>query len=123
MIITEKGAYEAAVVLTGKKIRVGEFLNYLVRASAERKTRNIVLRVVSTLPRPKYLESLRDLIQNNISYALTIKYAGSSSEDLRKLVNEEDLKDVYVDDPSSDLVKVLHPYSIKPINIGARGEA
>lgn len=121
MIITEKGAYEAVVVLTGKKIRVGEFLNNLVRACVKRKTRNIVINIVSSLPRPKYLEILRDLIQNNISYALTIKYAGSSSKDLRKLINERDLKDVYVDDPSSNLIEILHSFGIKPINIGVRG--
>ena len=120
MIITERNAYEAVVVLAGKKIRIGEFLNNLVKASVERKTRNIVLNVVSALPRPKYLEVLRDLIQSNISYALTIKYAGSSIQDLRKLINERNLRDVYVDNPSSDVVRILNSFNINPINIGLK---
>ena len=121
-MITEKGAYEAVVVLTGGRIRAGKFLNSLIKATRDRGTRNIVLNIVSTLPRPKYFEALRDLIQNNISYALTVKYSGSSVDDLRRLINERGIREVYVDSPSGEFIRMLSAFNIQPVDIGFRGD-
>ena len=47
-----------------------------------------VIHVISPIGNIYYLASLRDLIRNNISYTIIIRYHGDSPQDLEKLVNE-----------------------------------
>ncbi|MCD6323976.1 MAG: hypothetical protein J7L55_02565 [Desulfurococcales archaeon] len=101
VLITKVNAYRAAVVLTGKKIRSGYFLNILLKGAARRGTRNIVLTVFSPLGSPHYLEVLRDVIQNNIANALNIEFGGDTPEDLERFLSNEDEVDLFLDDPST----------------------
>jgi hypothetical protein len=112
-LVTERNAYQVALVITGKKVRTGSLYNRLLRGAAQRKTRNIVLRVYSQLPKPKYIEVLRDLIQNNISHALTVTYGGSSPEDLIAYLKREDGIDVYLDDDKTPFAEALAREGVK----------
>ncbi len=112
-LVVERNAYHAVLVVTGKKVRTGSLYNRLLRGATLRRTRNIVLRIYSPLPRPKYIEFLRDLIQNNISHALTVTYGGSSPEELLLYLRGRNDIDVYVDDGKSSFAEVLAREGVK----------
>ncbi len=100
-LVTEVNAYRVAVVVTGRKIKAGYFMNALLQGAAQRRTRNIVLTVFSPMGSPQYLELLRDVIQDNIAYALTINFGGTTPEDLEDFLRMHKEADIFLDDSSS----------------------
>lgn len=69
----------------GKIISAYAVLN---RLGMERRRRRFTLHVVSPKPRPLYFEELRDLVLNNITYTLVIRYNDLGYGELGKLVDE-----------------------------------
>ncbi len=59
----------------------------LYRLSRKYKRRRFTIHVVSNKPRPLYLEELRDLILNNITYTFVLRYHGYSPEGIENIVN------------------------------------
>ena len=75
-----------------------------------------VIHVVSPIGNIHYLASLRDLIRNNISYTIIIRYHGDSPQDLEKLVKELDGNALYI--IGRDMVEygsILEKHGIKPV--------
>ena len=75
-----------------------------------------VIHVVSPIGNIFYLESLRDLIRNNISYTIIIRYHGDSPQDLEKLVKELDGNALYI--IGRDMVEygsILEKHGIRPV--------
>lgn len=68
--------------------------------------RRFTIYVVSSKSKPYYLEDLKSLIEQNITYTLKIYYAGSTDEDLKELTRRLPAEDtVYLIDHSMSELK------------------
>ncbi len=84
-----------------------------------RGSRRFIIHVVSPKGDIWYLEALRDLINNNIAYTLSIRYHGGAPKDLEELVRRYGDKAVYI--IGSDMAEykhVLKKYGVEPVVIG-----
>jgi hypothetical protein len=70
----------------GKEVSIAAY-NEISRINMKEKKRRFTLHVVSMKPRPLYFEDLRDVVLNNISLTLTIRYQGFDFEKIGKLVD------------------------------------
>lgn len=64
-----------------------EILSKLIELSSK-GFRRFIIYVVSPIPKPLYIEKLRNVLSNNISSTLVVKHIGSSHRDLDILVDE-----------------------------------
>jgi len=87
-----------------------------------RGIRKFVIHVVSPIGNIYYLEPLRDLIRNNVSYTIIVRYHGDLPQDLEKLVNELGNNALYIiDQDMPEYRSILEKYGIEPITIGGGG--
>ncbi len=63
---------------------------YLVLSRLNRRyrRRRFTIHVVSSKPRPLYLEELRDVILNNITYTLVLRYYGYNLDRIKEIVDQ-----------------------------------
>jgi hypothetical protein len=71
----------------GKEASLAAY-NEISKISMREKKRRFTLHVVSMKPRPLYFEDLRDVVLNNISLTLTIRYQDFDFEKIGKLVDQ-----------------------------------
>ncbi len=86
-----------------------EVINAINDIIVERGVRRVVIHVLSSEGRPKYLEKLRRILPSLLNVSVMVKYAGSSQEDLVKLLGNlpKDAVDVLVGSTSLELDTLL----------------
>ncbi len=113
-LVTEARPYRLVLVLSEDGFSAQTISKKIMAGALRRKTRNVVIHVVSRSPRPLYLEALRDVIQNNISLALTIRHEGSEPQDLERIlrVHRDEEVDVVLDRSEERFVRVLEDFGV-----------
>ena len=112
MLKAEKDAYRLALVITGGHTRLASVFRKITSAATSRKSRKIVIHVISSLPRPHYLAQLRDVILNNIGYTIIVRYEGSRPEDLARILSQygPENVDVVLDRSVKEYVSILRRF-------------
>ncbi len=78
------------IIGLGEKGRDTSIATYaaMARLSAEKRRRRFTVHVVSMKPRPLYMEDLRELLQSNIAYTITVRYHDFDFKKINELVEE-----------------------------------
>lgn len=126
-LVTEERPYRLVLVLSGGRFSAQTISRKIMDGALRRKTRNVVIHVVSRSPRPLYLEALRDVIQNNIGLALTIRHEGSEPQDLKRILRKYRGRevDVVLERSEEEFVKILEDLGVSYETIhriGVKGE-
>ncbi len=111
------------VVCEGTKTTDATLLaNEVAKSVAGKGKRRALIHVVSPLGRPEYFEVVRNVIQGNIGISMSIRYSGSSPEDLIKLINRSSNPHVVVAGQCSDFVRALSNAGYRHVRVLGGGD-
>ncbi len=88
MLDIELKSHHMVIVLDSDLDGLEMVLRNMAELSIKNGFRRFVIHVISTYGNPYYLEKLRYLLQSITSYTVVVRYEGSSSSDLLKLINK-----------------------------------
>ncbi len=106
------------IVGLGEKGRDTSIASYatMSRLSAEKHKRRFTIHVVTMKPSPLYMEDLRELLQSNIAYTITVRYHDFDFQKISRLLEElkKEEKIIYgvVSSDLAELAKLLEEKGI-----------
>lgn len=83
---TDPITFYSILILGFEDILQSSLVSKLLKDAATYGSKNVVLKVISPRGTPNYIEQLRNLLLSNIYLSITVEYAGSDLEDIKKLV-------------------------------------